>query len=93
MAGFCPVIGPDTPGIRDVLIDNQTGRVFDPRYSESLLKMISWTLDAPQAVQSLTQAARTLVEQHYTMDTMGRHILRIYRLHLIKINRKFQTTL
>lgn len=93
MAGFCPVIGPDTPGIRDVLIDNQTGRVFDPRYSESLLKIISWTLDAPQAVQSLTQAARTLVEQHYTMDTMGRHILRIYRLHLIKINRKFQTTL
>ena len=92
MASFCPVIGPDTPGIRDILIDNHTGRVFDPQQSQSLLKIISWTLGSPQAVQTLTQAARSLVEQHYTMDAMGKHILRIYRLRLIKISRNFQIT-
>ena len=92
MAGFCPVIGPDTPGIRDILIDHQTGRVFDPRKPDSLPKIINWTLDTPQAVQTLTQTARALVEQHYTMDAMGRDILRIYRLRLIKNNRIFPIT-
>ena len=92
MACFCPVIGPDTPGIRDILIDNKTGRVFDPRQSESLTKIIRWTLNTPQAVQALTQAARALVEKHYTMDAMGRNILRIYQLRRIKINRRLQIT-
>ena len=92
MACFCPVIGPDTPGIRDILIDNKTGRLFDPRLSESLPKIIRWTLNTPQAVQTQTQAARALVETHYTMDAMGKSILRIYQLRRIKINRKFQIT-
>ena len=92
MAFFCPVIGPDTPGIRDLLIDDKTGRVFDPKQSKSLPEIIRWTLNAPQAVQTLTQAAQALVEKHYTIDTMGRDILRIYRLRQVKIDRKFQRT-
>ena len=91
MACFCPVIGPDAPGIRDILIENKTGRVFDPRQSESLPKIIQWTLDTPQAILTLTRAAQARVEKHYTMDAMGRDILRIYRLRQIKIDRKFQT--
>ncbi|NWH04430.1 glycosyltransferase family 4 protein [Desulfobacter latus] len=91
MACFCPVIGPDTPGIRDILIDNKTGRVFDPRQSESLPKIISWTLNTSQAVQTLTRTARDLVEKYYTMDAMCRNILRIYRLRQVKFDRQFQT--
>jgi len=90
MACFCPVIGPDAPGIRDILIDNKTGRVFDPRQSESLPKIIRWTLDTPQTILTLSRAAQARVEKHYTMDAMGRDILRIYRLRQIKIDRKFQ---
>ena len=92
MACFCPVIGPDTPGIRDILIDHKTGRLFDPRLSESLPKIIRWTLNTPQAVQTQTQAARALVEKHYTIDAMGKSILRIYQLRRIKINRRLQIT-
>ena len=89
MACFCPVIGPNAAGIRDILIDNKTGRVFDPRQSDSLPKIIRRTLDTPQT--SLTRAAQARVEKHYTMDAMGRDILRIYRLRQIKIDREFQT--
>ncbi len=90
MACFCPVIGPDTPGIRDILIDNKTGRVFDPDQPGSLPEIIRWALNTPKAVQTLTQAAKVLVEKHYTMDAMGRDILRIYRLHQVKIDRQLQ---
>ena len=90
MACFCPVIGPDAPGIRDILIENKTGRVFNPRQAESLPKIIRWTLDTPQTILTLTRAAQARVEKHHTMDAMGRDILRIYRLRQIKIDRNFQ---
>lgn len=91
MALLCPVIAPDTPGINDILIDHKTGRVFDPKHYESLLGIIRWTLNTPQAVQALTQAARALVGKHYTIDAMGKDIFRIYRLRQIKIDRQFPT--
>lgn len=87
MACFCPVIGPDSPGIRDILIDNQTGRIFDPNQLESLTKTIRWTLENPRQFQPLTQAARALVEKRYTMDAVGKDILRIYQLRQVKIDR------
>ncbi|WP_026259819.1 glycosyltransferase family 4 protein [Desulfobacter curvatus] len=90
MACFCPVIGPDTPGIRDILIDSKTGKVFDPKQAESLPKIINWTLNTPQAIRPLTQAAWAKVEKHHTMDAMGKDILRIYQLRQIKLDRRFQ---
>ncbi len=92
MAYFCPVIGPDTPGIRDILMDHKTGRVFNPDQPGSLPEIIRWILNTPQAVQPLVQAAQALVKKHYTMDAMGRDILRIYRLRQAKIDRQFQTS-
>ncbi|WP_321417295.1 glycosyltransferase [uncultured Desulfobacter sp.] len=90
MAFFCPVIGPDAPGIRDILIDHKTGRVFDPKQPESLPQIIQWALNTPQTIQALAWEARAKVEQHYTMDAMGRDILRIYQLRQIKIDRRVQ---
>jgi len=91
MAYFCPVIGPDTPGIRDILINYKTGRIFNPDQPGSLPGIIRWTLNSPAAVQPLIQAAQALVKKYYTMDAMGRNILRIYRLRQVKIDRQFQT--
>ncbi|MCG8553373.1 MAG: glycosyltransferase family 4 protein [Desulfobacterales bacterium] len=87
MACFCPVIGPDAPGIRDILIDQKTGGVFDPKQPESLSRRIQWTLTTPRVIRTQTQEARAMVEQHYTMDAMGRDIMRIYRLRQIKVDR------
>nr|WP_321495567.1 glycosyltransferase [uncultured Desulfobacter sp.] len=92
MAWFCPVIGADVPGLRDILIENKTGRVFDPAQPGSLPEIIGWTLNHSLQVQALAQTARALVEKHYTMDAMGRDILRIYRLHQVKIDRQLLMT-
>jgi glycosyltransferase involved in cell wall biosynthesis len=90
MACFCPVIGPDAPGIRDILIDNKTGKVFNPKQPESLPKTISWVLNTPPNLLTLIRTARAGVENHHTMDAIGRDILRIYRLRQIKLDRRFQ---
>lgn len=90
MSCLCPVIGPDAAGIRDILIDHKTGRIFDPNQTESLPNIIQWTLNTPQTILTLTREARAMVEQHYTMDAMGRDILRIYQLRQIKVDRKRQ---
>lgn len=90
MACFCPVISPDTPGIREILIDNKTGKIFNPKQSDSLPKIINWVLNTPPDLLALIRTARASVEKHYTMDAIGRDILRIYRLRQIKLNRRFQ---
>lgn len=89
MSYFCPVIGTDSPGIRDILMDNQTGRVFDPAQPGSLPAIIGWTLNHSLQVQALAQTARDMVEKHYSIDAMGRDILRIYRLRQVKIDRQW----
>ena len=90
MACFCPVIGPDAPGIREILIDNKTGKVFNPKQPESLPTIISWTLNTPPDLLTLIRTAHDRIEKHHTMDAVGRDILRIYRLRQIKLDRKFQ---
>jgi len=90
MACFCPVIGPDAPGIKEILIDNKTGKVFNPKKPESLPTIISWLLNTPPDLLTLIRTARARVEKYHTMDAVGRDILRIYRLRQIKLDRKFQ---
>ncbi len=89
MAWGCPVISQDMPGFRDVVEDRKTGLLIDPDKPESLLDAISCTLNQPEETQARTQSARHLVEKHYSMDAMGRDVIRIYRLHQVKIERKF----
>ncbi|MDD9301041.1 MAG: glycosyltransferase family 4 protein [Desulfobacter sp.] len=89
MYASCPIIGPGTPGIKDLLIHEKTGLCFDPDAPHTLSKMIQKTLDQEAAALERTYAARNMVKKHYTMDAMGRDIIRIYRLHQVKMDRQF----
>ena len=53
------------------------------------LKKLAATLDHPEETQARVQAAQHLIKKHYTMDAMGRDVIRIYRLHQVKIERRF----
>lgn len=85
----CPVIGSDTPGIRDLLIHEKTGLVFDPESDDALPQMIRLTLEQNPAVLERADAAKQKVQKYNTIDAMGRDIIRIYRLHQVKIERRF----
>ena len=84
----CPVVGGEATGIRDLLVHEQTGLVFDPASPESLAGAVSTSLNEDGAALERTYTARNRVKKLYTADAMGRDIIRIYRLHQVKLERR-----
>ncbi len=87
MYSACPVIVSRSEGIMDIIDHDRTGLLFDPQSPEDLAEMILRTLIREAATLERVHAARELVKNQHTLDTMGRNILRIYRLHQVKLEK------
>jgi glycosyltransferase involved in cell wall biosynthesis len=84
----CPVIGSDSGGIRDIIVHNETGLLFEPDSHTDLADKLLITLKDKNATTDRVGRARERVEQHHTIDAMGRNIVRIYRLHQVRLERE-----
>ena len=84
----CPLVGVESPGNRDLLVHGQTGLTVDPFSPDNLAQAISKSLTEEGATLERTYEARNRVKKHHTADAMGRDIIRIYRLHQVKIERR-----
>ncbi len=84
----CPVIGSKSGGIVDIIDHEKTGLLFDTANSSDLAEKILQTLQDEDATKKRVETARNLVKKYHTIDTMGRNIIRIYRLHQVKIDRQ-----
>jgi glycosyltransferase involved in cell wall biosynthesis len=89
MYSSCPVIGSKTHGITDIIVDKKTGLLFEPQNPEDLADMILDTIANEAATLERAHQARELVRKKHTIDAMGRNIIRIYRLHQVKIARQY----
>ena len=89
MYSSCPVMGSKTHGITDIIVDKKTGLLFDPHKPEDLADMILDTIANEAATLERVHQARELVRKKHTIDAMGRNIIRIYRLHQVKIARRY----
>jgi glycosyltransferase involved in cell wall biosynthesis len=89
MHSSCPVIGSKTHGITDIIVDKKTGLLFAPQNPQDLADMILETITNEPATLERVHQARELVKKKYTIDAMGRNIIRIYRLHQVKIARQY----
>ncbi len=85
----CPVIGSRTGGIPDIVRHGETGLLTETENSSDIADKILETLLDNTAARKRADHARMLVEKYHTIDAMGRNITRIYRLHQIKLDRKF----
>ncbi len=83
----CPVIGSDSGGIVDIIDNEKTGLLFKASDSKDLEEKILQTLQMKDAATKRIQTARKLVRKNHTIDAMGRNIIRIYRLHQVKLER------
>jgi len=88
MACECPVIGSRTGGIVDIIDHEKTGLLFDTLDSSDLADKILQTLQYEDATKKCIETARENVGKHHTIDAMGRNIIRIYRLHQVKLDRR-----
>jgi glycosyltransferase involved in cell wall biosynthesis len=89
MYSSCPVIGSKTGGITDIITHKKTGLLFDPQHPEKLADMIMETLENEAATLERVHQARNQVKKNHTIDTMGRNIIRIYRLHQVQIAQRY----
>lgn len=87
MACECPVVGSKSGGIMDIIDHEKTGLLFDPLDPADLAKKILQTLHDDEAVKQRVGTARDNVIKQHTLDAMGRNIIRIYRLHQVKLDR------
>ncbi len=88
MISDCPVIGSKSGGIVDIIDPGKTGLLFDTSDPSDLADKIVQTLSDPDATQNRVKTARDHVKKNHTIDVMGRNIIRIYRLHQIKLDRQ-----
>ncbi len=83
----CPVVGSDSGGIVNIINHEKTGLIFKSSDSNDLSNKILQTLQNKDAANQRVKTACTLVKKHHTIDAMGRNVIRIYRLHQVKLDR------
>ncbi|MCG8615667.1 MAG: glycosyltransferase, partial [Desulfobacterales bacterium] len=88
MFSSCPVISTPAGGITDLVVDNQTGLLHSPGDQDGLAGRIASTLIRDAATKERTHAARETVKTRHTIDAMGRNVIRIYRLHQVKLDKQ-----
>ncbi|MDA3916457.1 MAG: glycosyltransferase family 4 protein [Deltaproteobacteria bacterium] len=82
----CPVIGSESGGIIDIIEHEKTGLLFKTQDPFDLAGKILQTLQDKTATKKRVEKAHELVIKKHSIDKMGRDIIRIYRLHQIKLS-------
>lgn len=83
----CPVIGSKSGGIKDIIKDRETGLLFETENPSDLADKIMTTLNNQSQTARQVKAAYKKVKKYHTLDAMGKNIIRIYRLHQVKLSR------
>jgi len=77
MAMAKPVIGPDLPPIRDVVVDGETGWIVDRNDPAALFRATARILNDAQLGRRVGEAARRQVLEHHTWDAVGRLVAQV----------------
>ncbi len=78
-----PVIGTDSGGIPDAVLDKETGLIINERDSDQLSRAIRWMLEEPQQADKLGRQGRKRVEQDLNWEEVAD---KLYRTMKNKIN-------
>ncbi len=73
-----PVVASDIPGNRDLVVDRQTGFLFPVGDRATLAQVTNQLLSDPQLAQSLGQAGRTRIREHFSVDRMVQRHVELY---------------
>jgi glycosyltransferase involved in cell wall biosynthesis len=77
-AAGVPVVATPVGGIRETVVDDETGWLVSPRDVEALAGRISWCLDHPEEAQRVAAEARRRVLQRFSVDRMVAETLALY---------------
>ena len=84
----CPVISIPAGGVTDLVNHDKTGFLYTPGDPDELADRIISTLTRDAGTKERIHAAEEMVKARYTIDAMGRNVIRIYRLHQVKLDKQ-----
>ena len=77
MAGL-PIAASDFPGLREVVVDEEVGIVFDPADEASIAESIRSLLSDPDSLEEMSARARQLAETRYNWQMESRKLIDLY---------------
>ncbi|MEK6988212.1 MAG: glycogen synthase, partial [Candidatus Thermoplasmatota archaeon] len=79
MACETPVVATRVGGIKEVVVDRETGFLVPPGDSAKLGRAIAKVLEEPDLARRMGKKGRRRVLQHFTWDRIARKTLKLYR--------------
>jgi len=74
-----PVVGSDAPGIREVIVDGETGLLAPVADAEGLARAIAAVLDDPAMAERMGERGRLRAQEMFTIERMAETAEAIYR--------------
>ena len=84
MAAGLPVVATSVGGVRELVVDGQTGFVVPPGDPRALGQAIGRLVDDPELRRRMGEAGRTRVDDHFDLRTVRDAHVRLYRTELAK---------
>jgi len=82
MAAGCPVVATDVGGIREAVVDGETGYLVEARDHEAMARQILRLLDAPQRARAMGTLGQQIVKQKFSAEAQVKAITGLYE-HLL----------
>ncbi|MFX1465845.1 MAG: glycosyltransferase family 4 protein [Promethearchaeota archaeon] len=84
MACGKPVIGSKVGGIKEVLVDRETGYLFTPNNYRELSLLLRKFIESPNIIQQFGKNSRKRIEEVYALDKISEKQIKIYEKVLAK---------
>jgi glycosyltransferase involved in cell wall biosynthesis len=78
MAAGCPVVATDVGGIREAVIEGETGYLVEARDHDALAKRILCLLDAPERARAMGMRGRRIVQQKFSLQSQLQAVAKLY---------------
>ena len=82
LAAGCPVVATDVGGIREAVVDGETGYLIEARDHEAMARQILRLLDAPERARAMGILGQQIVKQKFSSEAQVKAITRLYE-HLL----------
>lgn len=78
MAAGLPVVATTEGGLSELVKPGRTALTIDPRAEQELSRAVDRILSNPDLKETITENARSLIEETYTLETHAERTLRLY---------------
>jgi len=79
MASGLPVIGSNVGGIKDIIVDNETGLLFQEKNSQEIVDKIIFTIENKSKMNKLAENGLNFVEENFNWEIVAELYINCYK--------------